>query len=1100
MDWSPDTDTISQVLLMLQSLRDPTCDSHQQALQTLSTDTANPTFVLHLVHIFSRGGNYEGIATDIRQLAGLITKNYVFPRLIELADEVFSIVKVEIINGLADPLPTIRNTAALLIGRISASFMMSYWVDIMEMLLEGAIRLPEDMSTLQGDENAVAMRIDGSLLAVKRICEDSAEKLFMDTDNRPLEALIPQLITVFASPITSHRLKGIESINALIYLIPAEGGALGGTPCALVSYMGSFLTALSQMAADPSASIRRAVCQALVLLTSFQVAVLVPMLAEVCEFMLQNISDQDEGVAMEACEFWWEFLKNRESAEYLLLQHESAGATSVLSSLIPALISRFPLTTEQIEFEREEDEATASGEKEVNFKPVHHTARGGGTAGGDSDNDDGDDEGGGGDGNGDGGGVSVWSLRRQAARVLDLLAYSIPPYLTLSIALPVVQANFQNSDVWIFETGMLTLGALSNGCSDDMAQYLPDLLSILLSSVQGNRVLESGQVQEFPHEVRCISCWVLGRYSEFWFTEADDEEYYPTKTMNIDIQKSIIQVLMAAMLDPVPRLQAASCSALTAVFESVAASAIDSDDPTTINILDVCLSDMLLQFNRAFEAFGVKNSLILCDTVGTLCDSIAPNSLQTAFVSDKNDLSSLILNPLVQKFSLLLQMQDPSAEGSECAPHPHLYPVMECLTSVSTAVGLDFIPFATELVKMILQLISSVMDAHDQHHTELQEGADEETLDDLPGIDFAVCGLDVLSSIVEGLKVAFPMVVLSLPIDNGALRDLPISPELLQPFCQHGFGEEIQRGIIFLAVRGMSFPYSSDIRQSAFSLVGDLISEGGCISLFATPLASSIALTFPPIVPRNEVGVNFLDESFMSLCSEGPSEGGPFFLTPCALYVFQLAVYQFDVQAALVAPLVANNAIWVVGEYCLAAGSGSVMDKLICSLSCQMAGLMQHVMTLDGTSAAAIQSMGQEDSNSPLALKQNLAIAIGRLLFLSPQAASAEPNPLLYSEEGTCLQCFCKACSLIQPSDSRDHAFLGLIALLNVDPQILLQSPKSIEQFCFSCASWESPPYDPQIFSGLRDILLACTATPSWGNVMRALNGAQRLHHVFQLQ
>ena len=57
---------------------------------------------------------------------------------------------------------------------------------------------------------------------------------------------------------------------------------------------------------------------------------------------------QDEGVAMEACEFWWEFLKNSESAEFLLLQHEAAGAESVLSSLIPALISRFPLTTEQV--------------------------------------------------------------------------------------------------------------------------------------------------------------------------------------------------------------------------------------------------------------------------------------------------------------------------------------------------------------------------------------------------------------------------------------------------------------------------------------------------------------------------------------------------------------------------------------------------------------------------------------------------------------------------------------------------------------------------------------------------------------------------------
>ena len=59
-------------------------------------------------------------------------------------------------------------------------------------------------------------------------------------------------------------------------------------------------------------------------------------------------SVQDEGVAMEACEFWWEFLKNRESAVFLLQQHDSTGSGSVLSALIPALIARFPVTTEQV--------------------------------------------------------------------------------------------------------------------------------------------------------------------------------------------------------------------------------------------------------------------------------------------------------------------------------------------------------------------------------------------------------------------------------------------------------------------------------------------------------------------------------------------------------------------------------------------------------------------------------------------------------------------------------------------------------------------------------------------------------------------------------
>ena len=103
----------------------------------------------------------------------------------------------------------------------------------------------------------------------------------------------------------------------------------------------------------------------------------------------------------------------------------------------------------QIEFEREDDEATANGEKEVNFKPVHHTSSKGHDRSSDEDNDDesgGDEESGG-----------MWTLRRQAARVLDLLACSIPPNVTLSIALPVVQENFRSSNVWIYETGLKEL-------------------------------------------------------------------------------------------------------------------------------------------------------------------------------------------------------------------------------------------------------------------------------------------------------------------------------------------------------------------------------------------------------------------------------------------------------------------------------------------------------------------------------------------------------------------------------------------------------------------------------------------------------------------
>lgn len=55
-----------------------------------------------------------------------------------------------------------------------------------------------------------------------------------------------------------------------------------------------------------------------------------------------------------------------------------------------------------------------------------------------------------------------------------------------------------------------------------------------------------------------------------------------------------------------------------------------SDPEDSINILHVMLGDILQQINRAFGLYGVKNTLILCDTLATLCDCLGECSLQTA--------------------------------------------------------------------------------------------------------------------------------------------------------------------------------------------------------------------------------------------------------------------------------------------------------------------------------------------------------------------------------------------------------------------------------------------------------------------------------------
>eukprot|EP01032_Pedospumella_encystans_P008669 gene8669-10262_t len=82
-DYIPQQEELVNSFHLLQALRDPTRSDHGRALASLDEHVANPSFVLVMMHVFSAGAQYQaqGLTTDLRQLAGLIIKNYVFKHL-----------------------------------------------------------------------------------------------------------------------------------------------------------------------------------------------------------------------------------------------------------------------------------------------------------------------------------------------------------------------------------------------------------------------------------------------------------------------------------------------------------------------------------------------------------------------------------------------------------------------------------------------------------------------------------------------------------------------------------------------------------------------------------------------------------------------------------------------------------------------------------------------------------------------------------------------------------------------------------------------------------------------------------------------------------
>lgn len=662
--WSPNEHDLQQAVLLLQALRDPRRPDHSAALGSLETLTSpssssspsSTAFILHILHVFAYGMHYH-ILVDLRQLSGLILKNSVLPHLSALAEEVQRRIKEVLVVVLADDSDDLRKTAAILIGKLTeCSAAGQDWAALIVYIISLL-----DLSLLSTQPKL----LDGALLAMQRVCEDSSLKMAAEDSLRPLESLVPKLIALLGAPVPSIRLHALECYNCLLYLLegpnslPINGlrsrnssfdsasfaaGAGAGSvslhsPQAnvshpLVIHMQHFIQAIASLGQDQNASIRKQVCQSLTVITCLHIALLEPYMSSIVDYMLNMLMDrEDEAVAMEACEFFMALLVETQTRKILV---------PVLTRLVHHIITRLYLTPEQMEAERIEEEEESTGAKQVTLQPIHHRSSSASSSDNDNDYNDQDDA------------SQKWTLRKQAALLLDNLAQAYDRQLVLSIALPIIQDYFSAAegyqhpvaamyngpyrDILIKESGMLALGALCNGCLDHMLVYIPQLFPFLLQNL----------LDPLP-EMRSITCWVLSKFSRLYsnINEAGKEGEGSVGFSAEQGSRFYIQSLYAilnTMFDPTPKVQIAACSALCILIENsftmflpppppsspltppsparAAVIAASQEEEEEENLLYSHLAVILCYINHAFDHYGNKAQLILIDTIGTLADTL----------------------------------------------------------------------------------------------------------------------------------------------------------------------------------------------------------------------------------------------------------------------------------------------------------------------------------------------------------------------------------------------------------------------------------------------------------------------------------------------
>ncbi len=119
---------------------------------------------------------------------------------------------------------------------------------------------------------------------------------------RPLDFMIPKFLTLSEHPNAKMR---AHAIACLSYFVPINSQSL-------FAHIDNFIATLFKRASDDDSSVRRHVCQSLVLLLASKPDKLMPEMNNVAEYMLFSTRDRNETVALEACEFWLTFAEEEE--------------------------------------------------------------------------------------------------------------------------------------------------------------------------------------------------------------------------------------------------------------------------------------------------------------------------------------------------------------------------------------------------------------------------------------------------------------------------------------------------------------------------------------------------------------------------------------------------------------------------------------------------------------------------------------------------------------------------------------------------------------------------------------------------------------------
>ncbi|KAL0932963.1 importin beta-2 [Colletotrichum truncatum] len=690
MAWQPAPESLSQLAACLKdSLSGFDKNAQKQADLMLTQAKASPDINNYLAYLFSSPEPPAGIqcsAQDyhlVRSAAAIMLKNNVRTDYKQIPESSLALIKMAVPMGIQDKNSQIRNFAGNIATEIIRRGGLLSWPEL----------LPQLLSLISNENGQVSNEAqEGAMSAMAKICEDNVKVLEREHNGqRPLNFLLPKFIEATKSELPKVRAHALTAINVFT---PRKSQAM-------LNNIDNLLSHLFILAGDQNPDVRRQVCHAFVQLVETRPDKLQPHIAGLVDYIITQQKSDDEDLACEAAEFW-----------LAVGEHDDLwrALTPYLDKIIPVLLECMVYSGEDIallggasddedEEDREQDIkptfAKKSASRAVNGgeSSADHAQNGNAyekLSSMDDDLEEGEvDELDDGDENPD----ERWTMRKCSAAALDVFArdFSDPVFTAI---LPYLTSNLKHEEWQYREAAVLALGAVAEGTINAVTPHLPELVPYLLSLLEDNEPI-----------VRQITCWTLGRYSQ-WAANLQDPSQKATYF------EPLMDGILRKMLDKNKKVQEAAASAFANLEEKSG------------KVLEPYCIPILQQFVQCFARYKDRNMYILYDCVQTLAENIGP-------VIAQPDAMNLLMPALIDRYQ---KVSDDSRE---------LFPLLECLSYVAMALGSAFTPYAQPIFTRCVNII----------HVNLEQSlqATNNPSLDSPDKDFLVTSLDLLSAIIQSL-------------------------------------------------------------------------------------------------------------------------------------------------------------------------------------------------------------------------------------------------------------------------------------------------------------------------------------------------------------